>query len=182
MTFEDERSTHSEFNENSEDVFHLESGYIFFGAGKKVVRAVLGSSVCVCLWDRRLLHGGINHFSLPVATKNDKTTPKYGNVATKILLKTMFEAGSHYEDIIAQIVGGAHREEHHEDKLGLENINVAKKILEKVRINITSEDTGGNLGRKIVFDIHTGHLMVMKVHKIRSSDWIDNNLTEPSTD
>ncbi len=179
MTYEDERSTNNEYNDDSEDVFHLESGYIFFGSGAKVVRAVLGSSICVCLWDRRLHQGGINHFSLPIATKNDKDRAKYGNVSTRILIKTMFESGSHHEDIIAQIVGGAHREENPNDKLGIENIQVAKTILDKAGIAITSEDIGGNLGRKIVFDIHTGHLMVMKVHKIRNSDWIDHNLTEP---
>jgi chemotaxis protein CheD len=48
---------------------------------------------------------------------------------------------------------------------------IARKILAKERINITSEDVGGEKGRKIVFNTHTNEMAVIKVDKLRTVDW-----------
>jgi len=56
--------------------------------------------------------------------------------------------------------------------VGHENVAIARSVLQKKGIAIVSEDVGGNMGRKVVFDTETGQLMTLKVHKIRDSDWM----------
>ena len=85
----------------------------------------------------------------------------------------MMEAeGCEAKDIVGQILGGACPEDAKEAGLGEENVAVARSVLHKKGIAIVSEDVGGNMGRKVVFDTETGQLMILKVHKIRDSDWM----------
>ena len=154
-----------------ENVFYLEPGYMYIGSEKSAIKTVLGNCVSVCLWDDKLRFGGMNHFLYPVTHEKNKATAKFGNIATKVLINKMFTAGSIAENIVAQIVGGA--EINNDSGLGIENVNIARKILQKEKIEIKSEDIGGYLGRKVIFDVHNGHLMVIKVHQIRTSDWKD---------
>ncbi|MBN2281734.1 MAG: chemotaxis protein CheD [Candidatus Marinimicrobia bacterium] len=172
MSDRDSRNT----QEGQEDVFYLEPGYMYIGSEKNAVKTVLGNCVSVCLWDEKLRFGGMNHFLYPVTQDKNKATAQFGNIATKVLINKMFAAGSKVENIVAQIIGGA--EIKSGSNLGLENVKIARKILEKENIQIKSEDVGGHLGRKVIFDVQTGHLMVIKVHQIRSSDWIDLVLDE----
>lgn len=151
--------------------YYLEPGYIYFSKSPAVVRAVVGTCVAVCLWDRRQLFGGMNHFMRPWTKDANQATPQFGNVATAALIKIMEDAGSQRGDLVAQVTGGAYPEEAQGTDLGVANIQVAREILTRRGIRVVSEDVGGSIGRKIIFDTHTGQLAVLKVHKIRSSDW-----------
>ena len=53
----------------------------------------------------------------------------------------------------------------------IEGPPIARKILAKHRIRIISEDVGGERGRKIVFQTNTNKIAVLKVDKLRKSDW-----------
>jgi len=55
--------------------------------------------------------------------------------------------------------------------VGQENIRIACRILAGEKIAVTSQDTGGSKGRKIVFSTHTNEIAVLKVEKLRKSDW-----------
>ena len=165
-------------NENYDEVFYLEPGFIYIGSDKSAVKTVLGNCVSVCLWDTRLRFGGMNHFMYPMTKDKSKATAIFGNVATRTLIQKMGEAGSNPKDIVAQIVGGAKLEKKKTQDIGRENANIARQILLRENIEIKSEDIGGHLGRKVIFDVNNGHLMVIKVHQIRSSDWKDPSLTD----
>ena len=58
------------------------------------------------------------------------------------------------------------------DVRGERNLELAEKVLAKRSISVSSRDVGGTKGRKIVFDGRTGHVAVMKVHKLRKEDWL----------
>lgn len=161
-----------------EDIYFLEPGYIYIGSEKTAVKTVLGNCVSVCLWDNELRYGGMNHFLYPTTKSKESATAMFGNISTKILIKKMYAIGSKPENITAQIIGGANPEGKSDSNLGMANVNIARKILQKEKIKVKSEDIGGHLGRKVVFDVNNGHLMVIKVHKIRSSDWMDSSLGE----
>jgi chemotaxis protein CheD len=161
-----------------EEIYYLEPGYIYIGSEKSAVQTVLGNCVSVCLWDDKLRYGGMNHFLYPFTNKKESATAVFGNIATKILIKKMMAAGSKAENLSAQIIGGAKKEEESDSNLGRDNVDVARKILQKKGIKIKSEDIGGHLGRKVVFDVKNGHLMVIKVHQIRAGDWVDYSLME----
>jgi len=155
---------------NRPDYF-LQPGYIYFSKTPAIVRTVLGSCVAVTLWDKAQQYGGMNHFLRPWTKDPAEATPQFGNVATAALLQIMEDAGCRREDIVAQITGGAAPDGANESDVGQGNVQVAREILSRKGIPVISEDIGGTMGRKIVFDTYTGQLVVLKVHRIRETDW-----------
>lgn len=153
------------------DHYSLEPGHIFFSSGNHVIRTVLGSCVAVCLWDRELGYGAMNHFLYPRIFDRTRATARFGNVATLKLVTMMQGAGSSAACMTAQIYGGAFPEGARGHNVGVDNVEVARRVLRKHAVRIVSEDVGGVLGRKILFDIQTGHVAVLKVNQLRLGDW-----------
>lgn len=151
--------------------YQLEPGYIYFSRAPSAVRTVLGSCVAVCLWDRRRSWGGMNHFLHPFTRERSRATAQYGNVAVSALVRIMEEEGCRRGDLVAQIYGGGCPEGVERSDVGAANVRVARRVLRSRGIRVVSEDVGGTLGRKIVFDTGSGHVAVLKVSKIRESDW-----------
>lgn len=151
--------------------YFLDPGYIFLPKKPTIVSMVLGSCVSVCLYDSKRKVGGINHYQYPHTNERHNATAKYGNVSTITLIRMMLNDGSKRKHLEAQIVGGANHSEICTKNIGRQNIMIARKILAKERINIASEDVGGEKGRKIVFNTHTNEMAVMKVDKLRAVDW-----------
>jgi chemotaxis protein CheD len=158
--------------------FYLEPGYICCSPAQPTLHTVVGSCVSVCLWDRELKYGAMNHFLYPATTDPEKATPTYGNVATTELVRMMLDSGSKIENLIAQILGGASPDPGASNPVGPRNVESARRALRRHGITIGSEDTGGVMGRKVVFDTRTGHVMTLKVHQIRQEDWLHH---EPET-
>lgn len=163
------RSRHTDLAEVPRQ--HVKPGHIFFTETPTIIHAVLGSAVATCLWDREHGWGGLNHFSQPVCPAGEPTTARYGNVAVHALVKIMVCRGSRRDDLVAQVFGGGQSDKHTPQYLGEENVRIARKILEQEGVRIVSEDVGGSLGRKVAFDTKTGHVAVLKVHRLRDSDW-----------
>jgi chemotaxis protein CheD len=113
----------------------------------------------------------MNQFIYPVAKNRRKATPVYGNAAVSGLIRLMESAGCKKENLESHILGGAIPEGKKKHDTGEKNIRVARELLDKKGIKVVSEDVGGLKGRKIAFDVKSGQVMVMKVHRIRSSDW-----------
>jgi chemotaxis protein CheD len=151
--------------------YFLEPGFVVMPSGPTVISTVLGSGVSVCLYDRKRAVGGMNSFQLPLIREKGKTTTRFGNVAVRILIRMMVEDGSKIKNIEAQIIGGAHNPEICQQDMGRENVRIARRILARERIPVTSEDIGGSKGRKIVYSTHTNEMAVFKVEKLRKSDW-----------
>lgn len=149
----------------------ISPGYIYLPESQTKISAVLGSCVSITLFDKKIKIGGMNHFLYPEIEKGDSPRSIYGNVAIKTLIKMFLHAGSKRKNIEAQIFGGAFNREISVMDVGKKNIDCAKKILIKERINITSEDTGGNRGRKVIFDTMTNEVVVIRVDKLRQTDW-----------
>ena len=151
--------------------YFLEPGYIFLPEKPHSISAVMGSSVSVCLYDRRRNVGGMNLFQLPLVRERHLATPRYGNVAILALIRMMLKGGSRVKDLEAQIMGGANKPETIAEDMGRENIGIARKVLKKERVRVTSEDVGGEKGRKIVFNTGTNELAIIKVDRLRAGDW-----------
>jgi chemotaxis protein CheD len=151
--------------------YHLQPGFIFVSMDPALVSTVIGTCVAVCLHDRRLKSGGMNHYFFPKAGRRQKTTPKFGNVAIMALIRMMVRNGSRLEDLEAQIFGGGSRSMTDGSSMGRKNVNMARKILKKRGIPIVSEDVGGVKGRRVVFHTRTNEAIVMKTHRIRRGDW-----------
>lgn len=149
----------------------LEPGYILIAAEPTCISTVLGSSVSVCIYDREREYGGMSHFRFPFTSDRQRTTALYGNVSTLSLLRMMLENGSEKKYLEAQVFGGAYNQGFSEEDIGKENIQVAQKVLQRYNIQIISEDIGGMMGRKVVFNTATAELAVFRVQKLRKEDW-----------
>lgn len=149
----------------------LRPGYIYLPDRPTTISTVLGSSVALSLWDKSLKTGGMSHFLYPRTFSGDKTTALYGNVAVLALIRMMLQRGSKAGHLQAQLFGGAFNREYAARDVGAEGLQVARRILKDKKIRIVSEDIGGELGRKIVFNTATCEIVILKVERLRQSDW-----------
>jgi chemotaxis protein CheD len=151
--------------------YFLRPGYIYLPDRPTTISTVLGSSVAVSLYDRSLKIGGMNHFLFPRVDSRERPTAQYGNIAISALARMMAANGSNVSNMEAQIFGGAFNSERSLRNIGIDNLKTARQILSHKKIKIVSEDVGGELGRKIVFNTGTCEIVILKVDRLRESDW-----------
>lgn len=151
--------------------YFLKPGFIYLPDKPTMISTVLGSSVSVSLYDKRNKRGGMNHFLFPFVAEKEKSTALYGNIAVPALIRMMEENGSKLTHLEAQIFGGAFNREVSGRDVGGDNLQTARRILNRKRIRIVSEDVGGSLGRKVVFNTLTYEIGILKVERLRTSDW-----------
>ena len=139
-------------------------GTIFADPLEYQISTVLGSCVAVCLWDKVVRRGGMNHMMLPLWNGEGLATPKYGNIAMEKLLSKVLAIGCHREHLVAKVFGGANV-----SGTGLEvfmigdrNITLALQMLDDFRIPVVAKDVGGRVGRKIVMNSESGVILVGK--------------------
>lgn len=126
------------------------------------IQTILGSCVAICLFNKRLLTGGLNHYLLPVWEGQGLASPKYGNVANERLIEKMLMT-SEKTDLVAKLFGGANlmnQEQESVYRIGERNIHVAEEYLAHYKIPITGSSVGGAYGRKILFNTSTGEVLV----------------------
>ena len=134
---------------------------LFAAKDPYVIKTILGSCVAICLWDKKLKIGGMNHFMLPNWNGNDLASPKYGNIAIDKLVERMLYLGSDIKNIQAKIFGGGELLESatgNSNMIGERNIRVARLMLEEKKIPIVASSTGGRRGRKIIFFFFFGEV------------------------
>ena len=151
--------------------YHVEPGYVYFSTKATLLRAVVGSCVAVCLWDKHAKCGGMNHFIKPLAQDKEEATPVFGNAGIAALVKMMEDAGCNRTNVVAHILGGGSPDGETAPTLGDRNVAAAREMLKRKEISILAEDIGGAVGRKIAFDTGTGELAVLKTVNVRTGDW-----------
>ena len=70
------------------------------------------------------------------------------------------------QNMVAKLVGGAKMflsDDDSNPSIGEQNITSAKRILEQKRIPLTGENTGGNYGRSVEFDLDSGKVIVKAI-------------------
>lgn len=151
--------------------YFLKPGYILANRDDTVIRTVLGNAVTVTVYDKKQHFGGINHFVIPATNNRRRSTPQFGNVSVTALCRMMLDMGGNPRNLEAQIMGGGFNAKLGDENLGSCNVEIARRMLNKFRIPIISEDIGGTLGRKVIYHSGTNETIIYKVKKIRDSDW-----------
>jgi chemotaxis protein CheD len=139
---------------------YLQPGQITVGEGFHVL-TILGSCVAVCLVDRVRGVGGINHYLLPRGPRGSES-PRFGDVALPQLLQQMLVRGARRESLEAKLFGGARvlAATSASRDLGAENVAAALEFLKKEDLPIVARNTGGDRGRKLVFQTSDGVVWV----------------------
>ena len=151
--------------------FFLKPGYVMANQDATIVRTILGNCVAVTFFDQNNRFGGINQFVFPKTDRREDMTPQYGNVGIKALFRMLMDMGASRHSLVAQIVGGAECRNFNDKGLGLKNVNLARLVLEQLRVPIVSEDVGGSMGRKIMYHSGTNEMAIFKVNAIGKDDW-----------
>lgn len=143
-------------------------GQIYIDNGLVQISTVLGSCVAVCLYDKKLGIGGMNHYLLPFWNGNGLQSLKFGNISIPKLIESLLERGAKINTLEAKIFGGAAINIsccNGAMMVGEKNILVAKEILNDYKIKIVAEDVGGNNGRKIQFNLDNGKVLLKYIAK-----------------
>jgi chemotaxis protein CheD len=133
-------------------------GKIIVATKPTLISTLLGSCVAVCLWDKRLRIGGMNHYLLPGTEHADIGDANRGASSIRMLLDTLISHHSYPVDLEAKIFGGCNSLYRNNDlyKIGERNIAIAFEMMTGVGIPVIAHHTGGALGRKIVFNTSNG--------------------------
>jgi chemotaxis protein CheD len=151
--------------------YFLLPGYVYISKDSSLISTVVGSCVAVSLWDYEKELGAMANFLYPIVKDKSQAVVSYGNIAITCMIKLFIGEGSKLEHLTAQVFGGAINPLGGCEKIGLENVHIAQKLLASKHIPITSEDVGGTMGRKIVYNTLYNEAIVYKVNKLRKSDW-----------
>jgi chemotaxis protein CheD len=98
----------------------------------------------------------MNHFLLP---EGGPPSARFGESAVPLLIERLLDLGARRARLRAKLFGGACVLEAFRavaNTLGVRNVAVARERLRSAAIPIVAEDVGGDLGRKVVFEVRTG--------------------------
>ncbi len=128
---------------------------------------ILGSCVAVCLFDRRLRIGGMNHFLLPGSPPARGDEPlRWGETSTEALVLDLLCAGATAPALEAKVFGGAHVAQSGAwpgVRIGDRNAETAFAVLARIGIPVAARAVGGAFGRRLVFEPHTGDAWVKEL-------------------
>ncbi len=149
--------------------YYLLPGALKFSRKPMEITTLLGSCISVCLWDTRLKHGRINHYMMPFWNGTGLASPKYGNIAIEKLIVSLLYYGSRREDLVAKVFGGAAVLNSHECifNIGERNIDIQERMLKQAEIEVVAKSLGGDKGRKLIFNTHTGVAKMKYVKKTK---------------
>ncbi|MGM0880855.1 MAG: chemotaxis protein CheD [Bacillota bacterium] len=130
----------------------------------------LGSCVGLTLYDPIRKIAGMAHVMLPssdIAREPKMNLAKYADTAIPELLDRMIAAGAYVERIKAKMAGGAQMfamsGQSDSLRIGPRNVESCTEMLNKFKIPIISQDTGGSFGRTVEFDSNSGMLSIRSV-------------------
>ncbi|MBN1495944.1 MAG: chemotaxis protein CheD [Spirochaetes bacterium] len=135
----------------------------------EMIGTLLGSCVAVCLHDPVRRVSGMNHFMLPGRiVKNDvfsAGSARYGISAITELLGMMEKRGAARRDMVAKIFGGGHVIYTALDSstIPMDNVRLARTLLEIEDIPIVEMEVGGDSARKILMDVKSGKVFMKYV-------------------
>lgn len=128
----------------------------------------LGSCVGIAFVDMITHIGGLAHIMLPdsalLMRASQSPTPKFADIAMRLMLEEMIKLGAIRSRIVAKIAGGACMFQSAVADPGLNigerNVASVKQILVREKIELVAEDTGKNYGRTVQFDTSNGKFTI----------------------
>lgn len=148
----------------------LNPGEVGWGPETVRIKTVLGSCVSLCFWHPRLRIGGMTHFMLPERTSGAAGKDgRYAEESLEILVAQMHRHGTRPAEYIAKCFGGASVLTGIVDTkragidVGLRNVEAAKALIQRQNLSLVSSDLGGQVYRRIIFDLSTGDVWLQRL-------------------
>ncbi|PKN17415.1 MAG: chemotaxis protein CheD [Deltaproteobacteria bacterium HGW-Deltaproteobacteria-6] len=148
-----------------------------------LVTTILGSCVAVTLYNRRLEVAAISHALLPHCKRRTYKNNvrdllhgecarcsdafKYVDCAVSMMIEAFSRFGITADETQVQLYGGAKmiaapKQQGGMEPVGLQNSNVAQKVIADHGLTLYAYDIGGAAGRKISFNTKTGNIALHK--------------------
>lgn len=145
----------------------LKPGKLFVGDQPCEVMTLLGSCVAVTMFSPRLRLASICHAMLadPDGSRHiltEMSEPyKYVSLVVPFMAEKFRHLGIDPIETEVKLFGGANVFGHnqgsrHGHGIGISNIRRAKEILDQYGLRVAREHTGGNRGRKLIFNTSSG--------------------------
>ncbi len=135
----------------------LYPGQVFASREPIVISTILGSCAAVCLWDRHVKAGGMNHYLLPDGGADGANRLRYGNAANPELLREVLALGCEIRNLQAKIFGGSCAfGANPAQSLGTRNVQLAEEFLRSAGIHVVEKDVSGKRVRRLVFQLADG--------------------------
>lgn len=147
--------------EKNQKVIDVNMGEMQAASNDAILRSSgIGSCVVITLYDPIKRVGALAHPMLAENIGDSSEYPlRFVNNAIDAMIGALINLGARKSRLEAKIVGGANMFkvfDKNPESIGIHNAAAAKKKLEKERIKIAANDTGGNAGRSVIFDLTTG--------------------------
>jgi chemotaxis protein CheD len=145
--------------------FFLQPGQLVVSSSPCTITTILGSCVAVCLRDRLLNIGGINHYLLPHKVMSEHSA-RFGAIAIPELIGKLLALGCQTSRLEAKVFGGAcvlGPSDSRGGHLGTKNVQLARGLLDQAGIRIVAEDVEGFRGRKIIYHTDDGTAWVRRL-------------------
>lgn len=135
-----------------------------------LLQTTLGSCVAVVIHDPLTGLGAICHALMPEAEQGDRSL-RFTDVAVDHLLGIYRTEGIPLSRLTVRVFGGAAPVRTRGSRAGIgkageRNVEVALQRLARAGVVVSSQDTGGNCGRRVLFAPSTGEVFV---HVLRKS-------------
>jgi chemotaxis protein CheD len=147
-------------------LMYLLPGQLHASAEPCQIKTILGSCVSICLWDKRHLAGGMNHFLLAASREGEPASLRFADVATAELLKRLERLGCRTRELTAKIFGGSalfQKENCYAASLGAKNVAAALWLMKNAGIPVAAQETGGTQGRRIVLNTADGAVLCQRI-------------------
>lgn len=148
---------------------HLSPGELLFTREPRIVVTVLGSCVAVTMFDRQSGHAGICHAMLACSRSeepclaDDPRRFRYVSVALSAMVVAYRRAGLDLRNVEVKLFGGGDVIRRSVScatrSIGSENVEAARAFFSRHGIAVAAENTGGRIGRKILFNTTNGEVL-----------------------
>lgn len=157
-----------------------------------VLKTLLGSCVSACIFDPRAGVGGMNHFSLPGGSTDERACTRYGVHAMELLINEIMKRGGDRRRLRAKVFGGAKVLNVNSEALniGHRNGRFVLEFLDSEGIEVAARCLGGECGLRVQFYPHTGKALVKPLDgcllvdvardEVRYSQDVQRSLSQPS--
>ena len=139
----------------------IRMGELAVGSRDGVLRTLLGSCIGLALYDKRLAVGGLAHVVLPQSSGEDHPPGKFVDTAIPGLIVEMQALAGRPIRPEARIAGGANMfATKVTDTVGRRNIEACERLLTERGIPLAGRHCGGEKGRRMMLDTHTGTVTI----------------------
>lgn len=151
-------------------------GEYYVTSENEMITTVLGSCISACIRDKVLGIGGMNHFMLPITTKerlqdgNEMVVgnaTRYGNYAMEHLINTILSNGGKRKNLEVKVFGGGKVIPTMGD-VGLRNIGFVLDYIDTEALTLSAQDLGDIYPRKVNFYPKTGKVRMKKIQDLHN--------------